>query len=77
MMILCKEYDKYRGRGTIHYIAARNVTGRDLQLLSLRSRLNPELKYYATRLDETMSENEVLLLFKSKEVYEEPAFARI
>lgn len=76
MLILCKEYDKYQGRPPAYYIVSRNVTDSDLHFLSLRSRLNPELQYFATRLDETMSEQEVLALFKSKSV-KEHLFARV
>ncbi len=77
MLILCREVDRCGGRPPAYYIVTKDVTDSDLDFLSLRSRLNPELQYFATRLDEKMSEQEVLALFKSKRVYKEPLFVRI
>lgn len=77
MLILCREVDRYGGRPPAYYIVNKDVTNSDLDFLSLRSRLNPGLQYFATRLDETMSEQEVLALFKSKRAYKEPLFVRI
>lgn len=66
MMILCLECDKYADRGETYYIAIHDATDRDIKFLGLRGRLNPELNYYATRLDEKMTDAEILLLFKQK-----------
>ena len=72
--IVCKEYDKYGNRKSITYIVKRNATGKDINLLSLRSRLNPELQYYATNIDKT--DEEILHLAKTKPL-KEPLFVRI
>ena len=77
MLILCREVDGYGGRPPAYYIVTKDVTDSDLDFLSLRSRLNPGLQYFATRLDETMSEREVLALFKTKDEYKEPLFTKI
>lgn len=46
--IICREYDKYSGGKPAIYIVTRNATGQDIDRLSLRGRVNPELTYYAT-----------------------------
>lgn len=74
MKILCREIDKYEGRRPAHYIVKHEVTGSDLVYLDLRSRLNPELNYYVTRLDEQMTDEEILVLFKQKKYRKEPFF---
>lgn len=77
MKIVCMEIDKYEGEPPVYYIVSHNATARELQLLSLRGRANPELHYYATRLDEKHTDEELLNLFKQKYFRKEPYFIRL
>ncbi len=75
MRILCKENDKYKSRRPKYYIVqstAKNL----IDKLSIRSRLNPELEYYVTEIDETVPDEELLLLFKDKK-YRRKCFTQI
>ena len=72
--IICRERDKYGSRGTATYMVKRNATAHDIDFLSIRSRYNMELEYYATCLAGTDEE----ILLKAKEVRcSEPLFIRI
>lgn len=67
-MILCLEYDKFGGHRPAKYIAKRDATMKDTNYCSMRSRFNPDLKYFATNLDEkSVDEEHILALFKDKE----------
>lgn len=46
--IICREVNRYTGE-IAAYLCKKNVDGHDLSFCSLRSRANPELKYYAIR----------------------------
>lgn len=46
--IVCREVDKNTG-AVAAYVCKKNVDDRDIHLASIRSRLNPELRYYAIR----------------------------
>lgn len=76
MKILCYEIDKNSGEKA-YYIVKHDVTENDLFCLALRGRVNPELNYYCTRLDETITDEEMLVLFKQKRYRKEPYFALI
>ena len=47
---LCREVDKRTGRIT-SYLVKEGIDDRDVFLMGLRSRANPELEYFATLLD--------------------------
>ena len=72
--IICREYDKYSGGKTAVYIVARNATGQDIDRLSLRSRVNPELTYYATAIKG--DDDFVVALAKAK-LFRKPYFEKI
>nr|DAL98073.1 MAG TPA: hypothetical protein [Caudoviricetes sp.] len=77
MLILCKENDKY-GRTTVYYIVKKEPIEREIHYLSLRSRLNPELTYYVTALDENgVDDDYILALFKSETNRKLPLFVRV
>lgn len=73
MILLCEEFDKYENRETLYYVVKKDVTNDDVWGARLRSRLNPELHYYVTILDEQtidgkmVSETAILNLFKIEE----------
>ena len=46
--IVCREVDKNTG-AVAAYVYKKNVDDRDIHLVSIRSRLNPELRYYVIR----------------------------
>ena len=77
MKIVCCEVNKYRGGKPTYYIVSNNATEREIRILSLRSRLNPELWYYATRLDEKNTDSEILTIFKNKKYRKEPYFIKL
>jgi len=63
LIILCRECDKYYGRGTVIYIVDNG--GIPINYLSLRSRLNPELKYFAvlkSRYENDKEEIETIIM---------------
>lgn len=72
--IICREFDKYGHRKPATYVVTRNVTSRDLQFLSIRSRSNPELTYFATRVRGT---DEEIIKRAKAEKYREPFFVKI
>ena len=47
LMIICREVDKNSGEKAIYPLNVR-VTGDMLAKLSIRARMNPELRYFAT-----------------------------
>lgn len=77
MLILCKEIDKYGVHRPKYYIVKKNPVNSDLLILTIRNRMNPELQYYATALDEIMDEDKVLKIFKATKKYKEPEFLKI
>lgn len=74
MTIICRELDKYGDRGTKIYIVKRDATSRDVTLLDIRNRLNPELEYYCTTL--TCSNDEMVAIANCTD-FREPLFLRI
>ena len=77
MLILCKEIDIYGVHRQKYYIVKKNPVNSDLLILTIRNRMNPELQYYATALDEIMDEDKVLKIFKATKKYKEPEFLKI
>ncbi len=77
MVILCMEKDKMHCRGARYYIAKHNAENKDIRFCGLRSRINPELRYYASRLDEEKTDEEILAMFRQRKYRKEPYFARI
>lgn len=72
--IICREYDKYSGGKTAVYIVTRNASGRDIDRLSLRSRLNPELTYYATAIN---GDDDFIVAMAKAKSFREPYFEKI
>ena len=70
MKILCVENDKYGSRPAAIYVLKTDHLSLDelcrmIISLSFRSRLNPELAYYATRIDEKKyTDEQIVSLFK-------------
>ena len=62
--IVCREVCRHTGAVTA-YICKKDVEDRDLHLVSIRGRINPELQYYAIRtcVADNMEELEDLLRF--------------
>lgn len=77
MIIVCREIDKYEDRPASHYIVTKEVDDRIASLLKIRSRFNPELTYYVTRLDEDYTEQELLGIFKQLKYRKEPYFVKL
>lgn len=77
MLILCMEVDKNKNRRTAYYIVKHNADGKDIRFCAMRSRFNPELRYYASRLDKTKTDDEILVMFRQNKYRKEPNFARI
>ena len=48
--IVCRERDKRGIEKPAIYVVKRNADDKDITHLSLRSRFNPELEYYATAI---------------------------
>lgn len=66
--IVCREVDKNTGE-IASYLCKRDVEDRDIHILQLRGRLNPELDYYAIRTcvaDEPEELETVLSLLKRR-----------
>lgn len=76
MIAVCMEIDKCAGRPPLYYVVS-NVTEQMLFNLRIRSRLNPELTYYVTRLDEDYTEQELLAVFNQLEYRKEPYFSKL
>lgn len=72
--IICREYDKYSGGKHAIYIVTRNATGRDIDRLSLRSRVNPELTYYATAIQ---GDDDFIIAMAKAKSFREPYFEKI
>lgn len=66
MKIVCREVDKYSNRRTLYYIVPVKFRAGLMRDLYLRELLNPELKYFITKLDEKIPEEEMLKIFKNK-----------
>ena len=77
MKIVCRESDKYGEGKALHYIVPEKVDGRLLCCLRLRNMFNPEFRYYATRLDEKHTDEEILAMFGNREMRKEPFFVAI
>lgn len=78
MILLCKEYDKYGDRGVAYRVVKKEPTDRDIWNAGLRSRLNPEFKYYVTTLDKDgVSDEVILMMFERKANRKPPMFVRI
>lgn len=60
MKIVCREVDKYSNRRTLYYIVPVKFRAGLMRDLYLRELLNPELKYFITKLDEKIPEEEML-----------------
>nr|DAG19937.1 MAG TPA: hypothetical protein [Caudoviricetes sp.] len=70
--IVCREVDKNTG-AVAAYICKKNVDDRDIHLASIRSRLNPELRYYAIRTcvaDDVEALEDLLRFLKYRELTE-------
>ena len=77
MQVWCVEHDKYAGRGTAYYKVLIKPTDHQLNILRLRAMINPELSYWATRLDETCPDVEIETMLKQKEFRKEPYFTEV
>lgn len=77
MLILCMEKDKNKNRPTAYSIVKRSVENKDINFCAMRSRFNPELRYYVTRLDEQQNDEEILSMFRQNKYRKEPLFTRI
>lgn len=77
MVIVCREIDKYEDRPASHYIVTKEVDDRTASFLKIRSRFNPELTYYVTRLDEDYTVQELLAIFNQSEYRKEPYFVKL
>lgn len=77
MQVWCIEHDKYAGRGTAYYKVLINPTDHQLGILRFRAMINPELGYWATRLDETCPDVEIETMLKQKKFRKEPYFTEV
>lgn len=77
MQVWCIEHDGYNGRGTAYYKVLVRPTNKQLGMLSIRARMNPGLSYWATRLDETCSDDEVKSMLKQKKYRKAPWFDEV
>lgn len=77
MQVWCVEHDKYAGRGTAYYKVLIKPTDHQLNILRLRAMINPELSYWATRLDETCPDVEIETMLKQKKFRKEPYFTEV
>lgn len=77
MKILCRERDKYGTRPAVSYMLPGQADEKTIRSLMLRTRFNPELVYYATRLDEKHTDKEILAMFKNRKMRKEPYFTQI
>jgi hypothetical protein len=78
MIVVCREINRETGEITAYKIDV-NITDALLFKLGIRSRVNPELKYFVTRLDESMDISEVLKMVKKKStrLLIEPMFIQV
>ena len=72
--IICREYDKHSGGRPAVYIVTRNATCQDIDRLSLRSRVNPELTYYATAIN---GDDDFIIAMARAKSFREPYFEKI
>jgi hypothetical protein len=78
MILLCEENDKYGGQNTEYYIVKKVLGVREAHRFSLRSRINPELTYYITELDEDgVNDGAILTMFKKETSRKPPMFVMI
>lgn len=77
MLILCMERDKTHRRGAAYTIVKHGVESKDISFCAMRSRFNPELRYYISCLDEEKTNDEILALFRQSRYRKEPYFKRI
>ena len=77
MQVWCVEHDKYAGRGTAYYKVLIKPTDHQLNILRVRAMINPELSYWATRLDETCPDVEIETMLKQKRFRKEPYFTEV
>lgn len=77
MCILCMEKDKMHCRGAKYYIVKHNATSKDVGFCAMRSRFNPELRYYVTLFNEEKTDEEILAMFRQRKYRKPPYFARI
>lgn len=77
MQVWCMEHDKYAGRGTAYYKVLIKPTDHQLNMLRVRAMINPELSYWATRLDETCPDVEIETMLKQKKFRKEPYFTEV
>lgn len=70
MMILAIEHRH-------HYILKENAHPSDIDYLKWRTRLNPDLEYFVTRLDEGKSSKDIIKTFKFDEKRVEPNFMKL
>ena len=70
--IVCREVCRQTGAVTA-YICKKDVDDRDLHLVSIRGRINPELQYYAVRTcvaDNTEELEDLLRFLKRRKLTE-------
>lgn len=72
--IVCCEYDKYGKQRPAIYVVKRNAEDKDITRLSLRSRFNPELEYYATAVE---GDDDYIVSMAKVKLFREPYFVRI
>ena len=72
--IVCYEHDKQGIEKPIIYVVKRNADDKDITLLSLRSRYNPELEYYATAIE---GDDDFIVSMAKAKFLREPYFKRI
>ncbi len=77
MQVWCIEHDKYGGRGTAYYKVLIKPTDHQFNILRFRAMMNPELSYWATRLDETCNDAEIEKMLKQERFREEPYFTKV
>lgn len=68
--VFCREVDKNSGNVAV-YLCKREARENDLHCLSIRARLNPELRYYATdtrRVDDAEEWEEIVRDLKRHDV---------
>ena len=74
--ILCREIDKATG-DIVSYVVQKNAKGRDIFVLKMRERYNPELRYYAVKEteEEPIDNFDVLLSYLKRRVIKENRLA--
>lgn len=72
--IVCCEHDKLGIEEPTIYIVKRNADDKDIKHLSLRSRFNPELEYYATAIK---GDDDFIVAMAKAKSFREPYFLEI